>query len=229
MMNELALFAGAGGGILGAHLLGWRTVCAVEIDPYCRRVLMQRQNDGVLDPFPIWDDVRTFDGTAWRGRVDVVTAGFPCQPFSSAARGRNVAECLWNEAGRIITESGPRYVLLENVVNAEARLVEAAASLEQWGYQVDGGAVVAAASVGAPQIRRRRWLLGYTDGDCEPTVAVDDEVAGVSGDARVVWWNADPGILGMAHGLPHRVDRLRALGNGQVPAVVRRAWELLAP
>ncbi|MCA9180554.1 MAG: DNA cytosine methyltransferase, partial [Planctomycetales bacterium] len=74
-LNELALFAGAGGGILGGKLLGWRTVCAVEIDAYCRRVLMQRQNDGVLDPFPIWDDVRTFDGHAWRGKVDVVSAG----------------------------------------------------------------------------------------------------------------------------------------------------------
>ena len=61
-MNELALFAGAGGGILGGHLLGWRTVCAVEIDPYCRRVLLARQRDGILPLFPIWDDVRTFDG-----------------------------------------------------------------------------------------------------------------------------------------------------------------------
>jgi DNA (cytosine-5)-methyltransferase 1 len=49
-MNELALFAGAGGGILGGRLLGWRTVCAVEIDPYCRQILLQRQNDGMLEP-----------------------------------------------------------------------------------------------------------------------------------------------------------------------------------
>ena len=58
-MNELALFAGAGGGILGGQLLGWRTVCAVENDSYARDVLVARQNDGCLDPFPIWDDVRT--------------------------------------------------------------------------------------------------------------------------------------------------------------------------
>lgn len=66
-MNELALFAGAGGGILGGKLLGWRTVCAVEIDAYCRDRLMQRQNDGILEPFPVWDDVRTFDG---RGMIE---------------------------------------------------------------------------------------------------------------------------------------------------------------
>jgi hypothetical protein len=61
-MNELALFAGAGGGILGGHLLGWRTVCAVEYNAFARSVLLARQNDGTFPPFPIWDDVRTFDG-----------------------------------------------------------------------------------------------------------------------------------------------------------------------
>ena len=61
-MNELALFAGAGGGILGAALLGWNTVCAVEIERYPRECLLQRQRDGILPRFPIWDDVCTFDG-----------------------------------------------------------------------------------------------------------------------------------------------------------------------
>ncbi|MFU7548221.1 hypothetical protein ACM9NK_29810, partial [Pseudomonas paraeruginosa] len=55
-VRELALFAGAGGGILGGHLLGWRTVCAVEFEPYAASVLVARQNDGILPPFPIWDD-----------------------------------------------------------------------------------------------------------------------------------------------------------------------------
>jgi DNA (cytosine-5)-methyltransferase 1 len=114
-MRELALFAGAGGGILGGKLLGWRTVCAVEIDPYCQRVLFARQRDGMLEPFPIWDDVRTFDGTRWRGHVDVISGGFPCQPFSSAARGRNNAIDLWPEMLRIISECRPGYVSAENV------------------------------------------------------------------------------------------------------------------
>lgn len=84
-MRELALFAGAGGGILGGKLLGWRTVCAVELNPYCRSVLLARQRDGILEPFPIWDEIRTFDGRQWRGWVDVVSGGFPCQAFSTAA------------------------------------------------------------------------------------------------------------------------------------------------
>ncbi len=74
-MNELALFAGAGGGILGGHLLGWRTVCAVERDAYAAQVLAQRQNDGALRAFPIWSDVCSFDGRPWRGLIDVVSGG----------------------------------------------------------------------------------------------------------------------------------------------------------
>ena len=89
-MNELALFAGAGGGILGGKLLGWRTVCAVENDEHARNVLVARQNDGSLEPFPIWDDVRTFDGKPWRGRIDVISGGFPCQDISSAGKGAGI-------------------------------------------------------------------------------------------------------------------------------------------
>ena len=81
-MNELALFAGAGGGLLASKILGWDTVCAVEIEEYPREVLQQRQRDGYLEPFPIWDDVRSFNGKEWTGKIDIITGGFPCQPFS---------------------------------------------------------------------------------------------------------------------------------------------------
>lgn len=89
-MNELHLFAGAGGGILGSELLGFRTVCAVELEPYPASVLLARQNDGLLPPFPVWDDVRTFDGRPWRGLVDVVSGGFPCQDISAAGKGAGI-------------------------------------------------------------------------------------------------------------------------------------------
>jgi site-specific DNA-cytosine methylase len=81
-MRELSLFAGAGGGILGGQLLGWHTVCAVENDGYAAGVLVGRQNDGCLPPFPVWCDVTTFAGRPWRGIVDVVSGGFPCQGMS---------------------------------------------------------------------------------------------------------------------------------------------------
>ena len=85
-MNELALFAGAGGGVLASYLLGWRTVCAVERDAYAAQVLAQRQNDGILEAFPIWSDITTFDGKPWQGIVDVISGGFPCQDISSAGK-----------------------------------------------------------------------------------------------------------------------------------------------
>jgi DNA (cytosine-5)-methyltransferase 1 len=103
-MNELALFAGAGGGILGGHLLGWRTVCAVEWEAYPASVLCARQNDGLLPSFPIWDDVQTFDGKPWKGIVDVVSGGFPCQDISAAGgvleSQESVAQCgnIWRES-----------------------------------------------------------------------------------------------------------------------------------
>lgn len=83
-MNELAIFAGAGGGILGGKLLGWRTVCAVERNAYCAQVLAQRQNDGLLQPFPIWSDVCSFDGKPWNGIVDVIDiCEDPCNESAS--------------------------------------------------------------------------------------------------------------------------------------------------
>ena len=96
-VNELHLFAGAGGGILAGQLLGHRCVCAVEWEPYAQASLVARQNDGTFPPFPIWDDVQTFDGRPWRGVADVVAGGFPCQDISVAggvhALTENAQEC----------------------------------------------------------------------------------------------------------------------------------------
>ena len=117
VMNELALFAGAGGGILGGKLLGWRTVCAVEWEQHPASVLCARQNEGILPPFPIWDDVQTFDGNPWRGIVDVVSGGFPCQDISVAGKGDGLdgeRSGMWREMARIICEVQPRFVFVEN-------------------------------------------------------------------------------------------------------------------
>src|SRR6218665_691812 len=116
-MNELAVFAGAGGGILSADLLGWRTLAAVENNRYAASVLVARQNDGSLPAFPIWDDVRTFDGKPWRGRVDVVSGGFPCQDISRAGKGAGISgerSGLWKHMARIIGEVRPRFAFIEN-------------------------------------------------------------------------------------------------------------------
>ncbi len=86
-MNTLHLFAGAGGGIIADMILGHTPVGAVEIDPFCRKVLQMRQDEGWLPKFPIFEDVRSFNGSEIKEKVDCVCGGFPCQDISSAGRG----------------------------------------------------------------------------------------------------------------------------------------------
>ena len=166
-LNELALFAGAGGGILGGHLLGWRTVCAVEWEPYAACVLVARQNDGVLPPFPIWDDVQTFDGKPWRGIVDVISGGFPCQDISAAGKGAGITgerSGLWKEFARIICEVRPRFVFVENSPMLTSRGLDTVLrDLAALGYDAEWG-VLGAHHAGAPHKRDRMWIVAHAAG-----------------------------------------------------------------
>jgi len=161
-MNELALFAGAGGGILGGKLLGWRTVCAVEWEAYPASVLCARQNDGLLPPFPIWDDVQTFDGRPWAGIVDVVSGGFPCQDISISGSGTGLdgeRSGMWREMARIIGEVRPRFAFVENSPMLVIRGLERVlADLTAMGYDSRWG-VISAADVGAMHKRERIWIV----------------------------------------------------------------------
>jgi len=223
-MNELALFAGAGGGILGGLLLGWRTRCAVEIDPYCRSVLLARQRDGILEPFPIWDEIKTFDGRRWRGQVDVVSGGFPCVAWSTAARGNNTGENLWPEMLRIIGEVQPRFVLAENV--DEGAIAQAQADLTECGYTTNRG-MLAAGHVGADHPRKRWWMVADSDNESELGGEVDAKVA-VEQARSLGIWKTKPGVARVDDGLAHRTHRLKATGNGQIPIVAALAWEILS-
>ena len=308
-MNELALFAGAGGGILGGKRLGWRTVCAVEIDPYCRSVLLARQRDGMLPHFPIWDDVRTFDGQPWRGHIDVISGGFPCQDISAAGKGAGLAGArsgLWAEFARIIGEIRPRFAFIENSPLLRCRgLVTVLQDLARLGYDARWG-VLGADDVGAPHRRKRMWIVA-TNAECQQVryesrrssgkngastdvVGFDGEneqladtqsdgrgqrrtrgsasggerqpeqsfpVSNVDGTGRNepasavgrerfeevgsgqaehgglpnherCWWSVEPNVGRVANGVASRMDRLRAIGNGQVPAVVKLAWNTLS-
>ncbi|HCE6694595.1 TPA: DNA cytosine methyltransferase [Pseudomonas aeruginosa] len=246
-MNELALFAGAGGGILGGHLLGWRTVCAVEFEPYAASVLVARQNDGILPPFPIWDDVRTFDGRPWRGLVDVVSGGFPCQDISAAGNGAGIdgeRSGLWREMARIIGEVRPRFVFVENSPLLVRRgLAMVLGDLTELGYDATW-CVMGAADVGAPHQRDRIWIVA--NAACEHGEARDSLVQGPHRPASSqpgrlprhsmaerrwrgnIWPECPPGIHRMGNGISFHVDRLKALGNGQVPRVAAAAFSYLA-
>lgn len=222
--NELAVFAGSGGGLLASHLLGWRTVCAVEYSPYCASVLVARQNDGSLPAFPVWDNVRTFDGRPWRGRVNIVSGGFPCQAFSNAAHGENTAENLWPEQLRVVADVAPEAVFAENVTRDA---IDAAADdLEQMGY-VSRCCEVSAADLGADHLRRRFWLCAYADPDCELRRSIHAKMAVVP-QFRNSLWSAFSGESRVSDGMANRMDRLAATGNGQVPAVAAAAFLYLS-
>jgi DNA (cytosine-5)-methyltransferase 1 len=164
-MNELELFAGAGGGILGSQLIGHRTVCAVEYDAYARSVLLARQTDGTFPHFPVWDDVRTFDGKPWRGVVDVVSGGFPCQDISVAGRGVGLdgeRSGLWGEMARIIGEVRPRYAFIENSPALVSRGLDRVLSdLAALGFDARW-TVLGAADVGSHHQRDRIWILAHS-------------------------------------------------------------------
>jgi DNA (cytosine-5)-methyltransferase 1 len=222
-LNELALFAGVGGGILGTHRLGIRTVCAVERNEHCRMVLMRRQNEGHLPPFPIWDDVCTFAGNRWRGTVDLVSGGFPCQAFSSAARGRNNALDLWPEMRRVVSEIEPTYVFAENVTLAA--IERASNDLAKMGYKAEMLAL-SAADLGADHIRKRYWLLAYADDKSELQRKINAEMAKCPEFFEGIW-QATPGEPRMVDGMAGRLERHTAIGNGQVPIVAASAmWSL---
>ena len=272
-MNELALFAGAGGGILGGHLLGWRTVCAVEWEPYPASVLCARQNDGLLPPFPIWDDVQTFDGHPWRGIVDVVSGGFPCQDISAAGKGAGIdgeRSGMWGEMARIIREVRPRFVFVENSPMLTSRgLGRVLGDLAAMGFDARWG-VLGAADVGANHQRDRFWLVGkmantsirrYGDEKSQIQTRRDSIKSGNSNLADTTgiglpgqgqheqpinpaqgrerqatelvygrspdFWAIEPNVGRVADGVASRVDRLKAIGNGQVPLCAATAWRVL--
>jgi DNA (cytosine-5)-methyltransferase 1 len=312
-MNELALFAGAGGGILGGHLLGWRTVCAVEWEAYPASVLVARQNDKVLPSFPIWDDVQTFDGKPWRGIVDVVSGGFPCQDISAAGKGVGITgtrSSMWGHMARIIGEIRPQYAFVENSPMLTSRgLGTVLGDLSEMGYDAEW-CVLGADDVGARHQRERIWIIakdtkqsrlfshskhngigwrkqqsksfeeknrnvansnlsGFSP--CNQSTSrskqqvLEREFRRSGNESREIsnsngigqsrqrsygksisqeeiknrqtsiigpicesnFWSFEPSVGRVVDGMAARVDRLKAIGNGQVPLCAATAWNIL--
>lgn len=257
-MRELSLFTGAGGGVLGTKLLGWETVGYVEINEYCQKVIAQRIKDGILDQAPIFGDIRSFisQGYArsYQGMVDVVTAGFPCQPFSTAGHGlgHNDERNMWPETVEAIRQVRPTYCLLENVTGLLTHQYFGVilADLAQGGYSTRWDCLPAAA-VGAPHIRDRVWLFAYPrqehdkissgiklhgllqqDNDWTKEEWREDRqlvklVPGIRDGISTDWWRTQSSVARSVNGMADRLDRLSISGNGQVPLVVKTVWELL--
>ena len=191
-MNGLALCAGSGNLELGlaaamrAHGINLRSVCYVERDLDAVVELRERIEDGSLDEAPIWDDVVTFDAAPWRGKVDIVSAGYPCQGESLAGRraGEDDPRWLWPHIWRIVRLVGARYLAIENVAaHLSGSFGHVAGDLAASGWRVVWDCVPAAAA-GAPIRRDRVFALAAS-----PMVGWFD---GSLGDTASHWRGATP-------------------------------------
>ena len=239
-MNELHLFAGVGGGILGGILLGHTTVCAVELEPYCRRVLLQRQRDGILPKFPIWGDVTTFDGKPWRGKVDVVCGGFPCQDISIAGKGDGInggRSGLWGEMARIVSVIQPKYIFVENSPMLTVRgLGRVIGDISELGYNARWG-VLGGHSTGNCCDGKRIWILAneansfrWSKAQIQSRKFDKSESRGRQFDRAVgacLSAEAHTACLRDSNAISRDVDRLKSIGNAQVPILAATAFRIL--
>ena len=267
----LSTVTGYGGIELGlaASVGPLRIIAYVEREAYACQNLVAKVEAGRLPCAPIWTDLRTFIAGPLLGRVDVLTGGYPCQPFSVAGKRLGAADPrhLWPEYVRIIGECRPRWCFFENVRGHVSKgLREVRYDLERLGYRVEAG-IFSAEEVGAPHRRERVYLLAadthrellrfqlrgsggtYRDGPAVPgddgkaQPMADANRAGLEGhrdvyrglpvDARsggppdLGGWDVEPGLGRLAHGVAHRVDRLRLAGNGVVPQCAEHAFRTL--
>jgi len=231
---------GGGGSILAAELLGWRTVCAVELDPGARQIVIDRQRDGVISAFPIWDDVSTFDGKPWAGAVDVVTGGFPCQDISQCGAGKGIEgerSGLWKQMARIICEVRPACVVVENSPMLTSRgLGVVLGDLARMGFDAKWG-VFRASSIGAAHHRARLFLVANAYGskleglDFPQSIGFDSKESRRRQSARAIdaalpaddYSSMPRNPDAVARGM----DGLKTTGNGWVPAVAARAIQML--
>jgi len=260
-MNELALFAGAGGGLLATHhLLGWRCVGYVEMAEYTCKVLEARINDGLLSKAPIFqmhtkDFIRLGLAEKYRGVADVITAGFPCQPFAIGGkrRGANDDRNAWPDTIRIIREVKPQWVFLENSPNllsvqhqgtTPPYIQQIIGELASSGY-VGRWGCLSASTLGADHKRKRVWIVAHAIGQgrkiilrghTQSSQATSYAPEAIETTPLDTLWSrlsrleerlGEPSVLRDDDALAHRVDRLEAAGQGQVPAVVAEAWRLL--
>jgi len=163
----ISLCAGVAGLDLGLHLAepGYRTVCFVERNSFAAAALVARMADTSLAAAPVWDDLRSFDGHPWRGRVHIVSAGYPCQPFtlSGLRRGQDDPRHLWPQVARIVGEIAPEWCFFENVPgHLTLGFRDVVSDLKRMGYRV-AARVVSAAEVGGAHIRERLFILAHAD------------------------------------------------------------------
>jgi len=241
-MFYLSLYSGACGGDLACqYLLNWKCVGYIDNDKYCQQVIAQRIKDGFLDEAPIFGDIRDFinQGYAesYKGMVEVVTAGPPCQPFSAAGKrkGEKDERDLTSAFLDTIKIVRPKYLFIEQVPRYPlfSSFETLLGGLRREGY---GGKITAipACIVAQDQVRMRLWIcadrssIGWNIRTiCWPAAEKRLDISRL-GETNFRERAMHAGISGTAYGVAHRMDRLKAIGNGQVPLCATVAWKILS-
>lgn len=164
-MKELSLFTGMGGGIYGSMILGWETVAYVEQDKYCQKVIAQRIQDGWFDQGEIYGDIAEFnrtDAAKYAGQIDILTGGFPCQPFSVAGKreGADDERYLWDEIEKTISIVRPARLFFENVQGllSDSAIIDVCGIIEGLGYQLSAPLLLGSGDCGNIHERKRVWI-----------------------------------------------------------------------
>ncbi len=279
-MRHLDLFSGIGGFALAAQWAGIKTVAFCEIEPYAQKVLKKN-----FPNVPIYSNIYELKRSDINGTVDIITGGFPCQPFSVAGRKKGTKDDrdLWPQMFRVIQEFKPTWIVGENVANFTSMAFQRTkTNLESEGYEVQPF-IIPACALNAPHRRDRVWIVGYSKHNGSFTTkkqrgidktgnnnkerkkeAFQLKGTGRRGNYEVManaerirqsrqgefirplckkkdrtwktnrsnnsckrnpnWWEFEPDVGRVAHGVSNRVDRLKGLGNAIVPQV---AYQIL--
>jgi DNA (cytosine-5)-methyltransferase 1 len=235
-LSHGSLFSGIGGFDLAAKWLGWKNIFQVEIDDWCRKILAKN--------FPEtkrFVDIKDFIGYEYANTIDVISGGFPCQPFSFAGkrRGKKDDRYLWPEMLRVIATIKPTYVVCENVSGIiSLELDNVLSDLEAEGY-ITETFIIPACAVNAPHRRDRVWIIAYTNSERQKRRKQELQAAQEKGFNKThlhseplrFHFNRNylptPRICRAADGLPNRMDRLKGLGNAIVPQVAYEIFKAI--
>lgn len=243
-MRHLSLCSGIGAADLAARELGWTNVAQVELDPYCRAVLTRHYPDTDRH-----EDLKTFDGLPYRDTIDVLSGGYPCQPFSTQGnrKGKEDPRHLWPYVYRAVRDIRPRWAVFENVLgHVSLGLDDVLADLAEEGYTC-WPLVLEALSFGAAHRRARVFVVARrrdaSDAAGRPRRTPDENGKRAdalddgrdSGEALRVWQGTPPALCccdGVPHGIPlevhrDRKQRMKALGNAICPPVIYAVFKAI--
>ncbi len=244
-MRHGSLFSGIGGFDLAAQWMGWENVFQVEKDNFCTKVLEKN--------FPLtkrYGKIEEFDGRQYMGAVDIISGGFPCQPYATVGKRKGTQDSrhLWPEMLRVISTIQPAFVVGENVLGivdwSGGMVFESIQTdLENIGYEVTS-IILPASGRGAPHRRYRTWFVAHSSSNGhKPGGFIKDRRAEEEGErfqnqreriwdnigrtGEQVWGSTQSLICGRDNGLPNRVDRVKSLGNAIVPQVAYQIFKAI--